>query len=309
MTPLRFAVLLGICIIWGFHFTVIKVTVDDIPPLFYASIRMAIVALILSPFLKWHTGQMGRVAIAGACFGGLNYAFMFSGLKLTTASLAAVMLETYVPLAALLSVIFLGEKIGWRRIAGLTLAFSGVIVIVSAGEEATGADNLLLGAGLVVGAALCEAVGAIMVKKVDGVSPLGLLAWFGVVGASVTGLLSLGLETDQLAVIHSDARWTVAAALAYSVLLASIAGHASYYWLLQRVEVNQVAGATVMATMFAVLFGVLLLGDPVTFRFLLGGTVTLVGVAIIVIRSGGKQRQAMATVSTAIGQDVGDPKP
>ncbi|MEM9422208.1 MAG: DMT family transporter [Pseudomonadota bacterium] len=305
MTALHALILTLICIVWGFHFTVIKVAVAEVPPIAYVAVRMFIVALLLVPFLKWHRGMMRRILVAGVCFGGLNYVFMFSGVKYTSASVGALFVETYVPLATIMSVIFLGEKIRWRRMLGLALAFSGVVVVATAGEEGTGSSNLALGGSLLLAAALCEAFGAITVKRIEGVKPLQLLAWFGIIGTLVTTPMSLAIERDQLSVLTSDARGVALAALLYSVIMVSIVGHASYYWLLQRVDVSQVAGGTVMTTLFAVTFGVLLLDEPLTWQLIVGGIVTLAGVAIIVARSGAKQAQAMATVSEALGQDVG----
>lgn len=284
MTPFRFGLLMAVCAVWGLHFTVIKATIEGVPPVFYAMLRMMVVAVVLSPFLRWHGRHMPALLAAGVGFGGLNYAFMFSGVKLTTASVGAVVLETYIPLATILSVVFLKERIGWRRILGLTLAFSGVIVIVTAGREATGADRLVLGAFLVFCGAFCEAVGAILVKRMKDIPPVQMLAWFGVVGTVVCGLLTLILEDGQVAAFGPETRWPLLWGLSYSVIGASLFGHMTYYWLLQRVPISQVAGATVMTTVFAVTFGVALLGEPLTARFLLGGAITLAGVAVILLR-------------------------
>jgi O-acetylserine/cysteine efflux transporter len=282
--PARLLLLLGITLAWGLHFSVIKVTVDDVPPLFYVSLRMALVALLLTPFRRWHPGKMRTILIAGACFGGLNYAFMFWGLKLTTASVSAVVIESYVPIATLFSVLFLGERVGLPRIAGMTVALLGVAVIATGRSDATGSVNLPLGALCIVTAATFEAAGAIFVKKVTGVSALGLLSWFGVVGASVTGLLSLLFERGQLEPFAPPTDWSVVAALAYSVLVASIFAHASYYYLLQRVEVSRLAGSGLLASVFAVGFGVTLLGEPLSPRFVVGGLMTLAGVGIVLLR-------------------------
>lgn len=296
MTPFRFGVLFLICIAWGLHFTVVKLTVSEIPVMFYVALRMAAVTLLLSPFLKWHKGQMHLILLAGVCFGALNYIFMFNGVKYTTASLGAVLVEMYMPIATIMSILFLSERIGWRRGMGLVLAFAGVVVIVTGENDTMGAANLPLGATLVLCGATCEASGAILVKKIKNVSALQLLAWFGVVGSTLSFTLSMATETGQWAALTGDSQWTILGALAYSVLLASIFGHASYYWLLQRVDVSQVAGPTMMTTIFAVLFGVLLLGDPLAPRFIVGAIVTFIGVAIIVLRTNQKNPELAETI-------------
>ena len=159
-----------------------------------------------------------------------------------------------------------------------------------------GSENLALGAVMIVMAATFEATGAIFVKKLGDVPPLCLLGWFGVVGAVVTGLLSLGLEEDQFAAFD-PVQWQVVGALAYSVLIASIFAHASYYFLIQRAPVSQLAGSGLMASVFAVGFGVVLLKEPLTARFLIGGAMTLAGVGFILMR---QQQKAKAPEDTAL---------
>lgn len=288
MTPFRFLVLLAVCIGWGLHITVIRATVDAVPVMFYVAMRMALVALLLAPFLRWHRGKMPSILAAGVCFGSMNYVFLFNGLKYTTASLGAILIETYMPIATILSVVFLGERVGWRRIMGLVLAFGGVVIILSNGGEATGSRNLPLGAVLLICGATFEAMGAILIKKIDGVTPIQLLAWFGVVGAMISGCLTLIFEKGQFAVFSGPEALPVLGALAFSVLIASIFGHGLYYWLLQRVDVSQVAGSTMLTTVIAVGSGVLLLGEPLTIRFMIGGLITMIGVLVIVLRTQAK---------------------
>nr|WP_281373867.1 DMT family transporter [Parvularcula dongshanensis] len=280
--------LIGITLAWGLHFTVVKASIDGMPPFAYAAARMGLVALLLTPFRRWHPGRMGGVVLAGACFGGLNYAFMFHGLTLTTASVSAVVIESYVPIATLFSIVFLKERVGWRRLLGMSVALGGVMVIATGRSDATGSDNLALGAALIVLAATSEAAGAIFVKRLEGIEALDLLAWFGVVGFVLTGTLSFFFEEGQLAPVTGQIDWLLLGALAYSVLVASIFGHASYYFLIQRVPVSQLAPSGLLCSFFAVGFGVLLLDEPLSGRFLVGGAMTLAGVGFVLLRESAK---------------------
>ncbi|MGB6319672.1 MAG: DMT family transporter, partial [Litorimonas sp.] len=129
-------VLLMICTIWGLHFSVMRTAIGElgVPPLFYAAVRMTLVAAIMLPWLRWHPGQMRAVLIGGLGFGALNYAFMFPAMGMTTASAAAVAIELYMPFSVLLGVLILGERIrGWSW-AGIVLAFAGVAVIGVSGH-------------------------------------------------------------------------------------------------------------------------------------------------------------------------------
>lgn len=282
----EFLVLLSTSVVWGFHIVVIKIGVAAAPPMFYAAMRMSLVAILLAPFLRWRPGKMGRVFAAGACLGAFNYALMFTGIRLAPASASAIAIELYVPFATILSIVFLGETVGWRRTLGIALAFVGVAV-VALGRAGAGAGGELaiLGVGLVAAAALTEAMGAIFVKQSAGFRPHELLAWFALLGTLVLWSLTLLFEHGQSQSLLAGDRWLIAGAVAFSAIGASIYAHTAYYWLLQRLPVSQVAPSGLLTTIFAVGASVVFLGEPLTPLFLVGGLMALTGVAIILIRS------------------------
>ena len=276
-----------VCGIWGLHFVVMKFTIVDmgVPPLFYAALRVTLMALILLPFLKWHSGQMKAVLMGGLGFGALNYAFMFPAMQLTTASAAAVAIELYMPFSIILSVLILGERIGPWRIGGASLAFIGVVLIgLGTPSEAAG-QGFALGIGLMACAAMSEAIGAISVKSVKSVKPLQLLAWFGIVGSIVLWPLSLALEDNQMSAFAPETRVNFGLALVYSVFLVSLVAHGSYYWLLQRLPIHTVAPSGLMTTVIGVAAGVVILREAPTAILLVGALITILGVSIILWRN------------------------
>ncbi|MEM6748594.1 MAG: DMT family transporter [Pseudomonadota bacterium] len=303
MTPFQLGLLIAICAAWGFHMAVVKVTMDLIDPLTYVAMRMAIIALILSPLLRWYPGQMLRIAIAGACFGGLNYAFMFTGIMLTNASIGSVLAESYVVIATIFGVVFLGESVGWRRSLGIATAIVGVLIIATAESDLVRTPNLPLGAVLIVSGTTAEATGAIFVKKIDGVKPMALLAWFGVVGCLLTFVLALIFDRDRLAWVSDGSAMPVAIATVYSVLIASIFGHSSYYYLLQRVPLSIIAPSGLLITLFAVLSGVVWLGEPLTLRVVFGALLVMTGVAVVLIRSHQPDRKQVLAATAARASD------
>ena len=267
---------------WGLHFVVVKVTVGTTaPPLFYAAIRMTIVLVLMLPFLKWHKGIMHFVLAAGLGYGALNYAFMFPAMSMTTASAAAITIELYVPFSIILSVIFLGERIGIKRVFGITLAILGVMIIALGKPDETAGPLFLFGILLIVGAAMSEAVGAVLVKKVKGVSPWQLLAWFSVVGSIVLWILSLAFEDNQMQSFAPENRVNFMLALFYSAVITSVIAHASYYWLLQRLPIYIVSTSGLLTTVVAITAGHILLGEAITPQLLIGAALTLLGIGFI----------------------------
>ncbi len=282
MSVKEFLVLLLVCIGWGLHFVVMKVTVGNTsPPLFYAAMRMTIVMILMLPVLKWHAGIMRFVLCAGLGYGALNYAFMFPALGMTTAAAAAITIELYVPFSIILSVIFLGDRIGIRRIIGIVLAIIGVTVIALAKPDETAGPLFLMGIILMVGAAMSEAVGAVLVKKIKDVSPFELLAWFAVVGSIVLWIMTLLLEDNQMQAFAPDNRLNFAFALFYSAVIASIISHSAYYWLLQRLPIYVVSTSGLMTTVVAIASGHFILGEVITGQLLAGAALTLLGIGFI----------------------------
>jgi len=282
-------VLLAMCTVWGFHFIVIKLAVAEIPPIFYAAIRMTLVAVIMAAFLRWRAGQMHRVFIAGLGLGAFNYAFMFTGLKYATASASAVAIELYVPFATILSVIFLGESVGWRRVFGIALAFIGVAIIALGSESDEPGAKIGLGVGLVACGAMSEAIAAINLKRAEGFKPHELLAWFSLIGSLALWPLTFIFENGHGAAWAASDKGLVAAAIFYSAIGGSIVAHTAFYWLLQRLPVSQVAVTTLITTVIAVFAGVLILDDPFGPPMIFGGLITLIGVAVVITRTPGSK--------------------
>lgn len=279
------------CLVWGFHFVVIKTVVNDVPPMFYAALRLALVAALMSPFLRWRKGEMWRVMLGGLCLGVFNYAMMFTGVKLAPASAAAIAIELHVPFATILAMIFLGDRPGWRRFAGIAIAFVGVAIIATADSSSTPdpETRIGLGVGLVAAAAFSEAMGAVLVKRASGFTPHQLLAWFSLVGTFGLFAMTSIFESGQWAAFAAADKWLLFGAIVYSAIAASIIGHSTYYWLLQRLPVSVVAPSVLLTTIFAVFFSVLLLGDPFGPRMAIGGLMTLAGVGFVLLRNIKKQ--------------------
>jgi len=290
MQPRELALLLAICCVWGVHFIVVRTTVVDVPPIFYVAVRMTLLAAIMAPFLRIPKEGFPRLLAAGLGLGAFNYAFMFSGLKYAPASAAAIAVELSPVFATVLSVVFLGERIRWRRITGIVLALCGVALVAARPAEAgTG-----FGVALVVAAAFSEAAGTVLAKSVPGVRPTTMLAWFSVVGVVVLWPATLLIETGQREALRPELLPRLGGALLYSVLLASVFGHTTYYWLLQRLPVSLLSPSLLITTLIGVFLGVVLLGERLTATMIVGGLFALVGVGIILARTPAKSPAAAA---------------
>jgi O-acetylserine/cysteine efflux transporter len=274
------AVLVGICAIWGFNLVVIKAGVDRMPPIFFSLLRFVVLALAVAPFLRVRRGEMRWLLLASVCSGGLQFALMFLGISISSSmSAVAIAGQLGVPFMTLLSIAILGEQVGWRRWTGILLSFAGVMVI---GFNPEVFDSLA-GLALVVLGALSGSLGLVAIKRVHDIKPLELQAWFAWSSLPVLLLLTLLLEDGQLNSLASLDGVGVGAVL-YTALVASLVGHTVFFHLVQTYAVTSVAPVTVLAPLFSVFFSVLLLGERLDWRMLVGGAMTLGGVVIIARR-------------------------
>jgi len=273
-------VLVGICAIWGFNLIAIKAGVDRLPPVFFSFLRFSLLAIVVAPFLKVRRGDMGWLLVAAICSGGLQFALLFIGIAHSgNMSSVAIAGQLGVPFATLLSILVLGEEVRWKRWTGIAVSFAGVMVI---GFDPVVFDSLA-GLALVVLSTLIGAFGLVAIKRVQGIRPLELQAWFAWTSLPVLLALSLALEQGQISSLKALDLAGLGAIL-YTALAASLLAHTAFYALLQRYPVASVAPITVLAPVFSVLFVVLLLGERLDWRMVIGGVMTLGGVVVIARR-------------------------
>jgi O-acetylserine/cysteine efflux transporter len=278
--PRHLFFLVLICVLWAFNLVAVKTGLAQFPAVFFAFARLAILAALLAPLLRVHRGQMRPLITAAALCGAVSFGLLFYGISLTD-DIAAVAIATQLglPFTTLLSVLLLGEKVRWRRWLGVALSFLGVM-IMGFEPQALGHGVALL---FVTVSAFTGALGLIVMKRVVGVKPLELQAWFATASWPVLLMATLLLEKGQWQAVlqATPVAW---AALAFVTLGSSLVAHTGYYYLIQRYPVSSVAPLTVLSPLFSVVFSVTLLGSALTGRLVLGGAITLLGVVIIAAR-------------------------
>ncbi|NJN46365.1 MAG: DMT family transporter [Candidatus Competibacteraceae bacterium] len=290
MNPIDLALALLANTAWAFNFIAGKSGLEHFSPLLFTALRFSLLLVLLLPFLRWIPGQMKGVLGVGVVLGIFHFGLIFAGLAAAgDVSSIAIAAQLYVPFSAILAVLFLRETLGWRRIVGIACAFCGVMVIGFDPIVFNHPDALFF----TISAALVMAIATIMMRRLQGVSVFTLQAWIALIATPSMMLLSLLLEQNQLAVLRS-ATWLDYAMPAYSAIGASLVGHGIVYYLLGRHPVSVTAPLMLLTPVLAVFFGVVIWGDTLTWKLMLGGAMTLAGVAVITIRA---PQQALALAS------------
>lgn len=282
MPARHFLLLLLICLAWGGNFLTSALALREIPPFLFTALRLGLVALLLLPFLhRPAAGQWPRLVAVALCNGALHFGFSFWALRLAgNLASPAILMQVYIPMASLLAVIFLGERIGWRTWSGIAISFAGVLVL--------GFDPVVLQAPasmwLMLLAAAFIAVGTVLMRGLTGFTAFAQQGWSALIGIAPLLLLSAWLEPQGWGSV-ANASWVAWGGVIYSALVASVLGHGLFYWLIQRHPVSRLMPYLLLAPLFAIALGVLFHGDTLGPRLILGGAMVLGGVLAIGVRT------------------------
>ena len=275
-------ILLMCCVFWGGNFVVSAWAVGNnpVPPFMLAATRAAIVLLIMFPFLFRKTPEhFLRLLVVCACVGPIHLAFLYTGLQTATASASSIIAQTLIPLAAIMSVVFLGERIGKIRLFGITGAMIGTLIMI----YEPGAVRFDIGLVYIFFAYIALAVGSVVMKTVGAVDWRQYVVWMAAMVLVFMTIASIGFETDH-AEIWEQSRWPLLIAAGYAAITVTIFSHGQYFSIMQKYEVSQVVPITLMTTFFATFFGVIFLKDEITMRMVVGAAFILPCVYVIARR-------------------------
>jgi len=286
MSPADWAGALAVAMLWGGNVVAVKVAVETLPPFLLMGIRFSIVALLLAPFFRPRRAQIPGLIALAMVLGVGHFGLMFLAISGMDAATAAVAVQMTIPFSALLAWLVYREALGWGRALGVGLAFAGILLL--AGEpHATGLWPL----AVMAVSTLCWAVSNVMIKRVGTIDPLTINGWVALFAAPVLFACSALFEQRQAEAIAATGLvgW---AGLAYTVIGASLIAYTLWYWLVRRHSLNRIVPFTLLGPVVGITGGVLLLGEPLTWQKLVGGLLTVGGVAAVQMWSGTRKAQA-----------------
>ncbi|WP_420968113.1 DMT family transporter [Bradyrhizobium sp. B120] len=169
LPPGAIALMLMLCVSWGFNQLAVKLALPDVPPMLQALIRssgalpvMLIVGRLRGVKFFERDSTLVPGVIAGLMF-GCEFVLIFTGLTFTSASRASVFLYTAPFFVALGSHQFLGERLSTVQWSGLALSFAGVALAIGVPQPNVDA-KVLLGDLMVVGGGALWAATTLVAK-------------------------------------------------------------------------------------------------------------------------------------------------
>jgi drug/metabolite transporter (DMT)-like permease len=245
----------------------IKFSNQGMPPLMTATVRSLVAACCLWIFATWR-GKKVKLSRADLPYGiligvlfGLDFLFLYWGTSYTTASRAIIFLYTH-PFWVALGATFVlhDDKLTLPKIVGLVMAFAGMIAVFGAGSDEL-PKGYWIGDLMEIAAAIFWGATTLAIKRVSATRPIShYQTLFAQLLYSVPVLAAGWLLFELGRPVNLST--TVLAALAFQCLVVAFFSYVLWFWMIHTYKVVGLTAFTFLTPMFGVIFGGLVLNDP-----------------------------------------------
>jgi drug/metabolite transporter (DMT)-like permease len=281
MKPRDAVELVVLAAIWGASFLFMRVAGPEFGPVPLIFLRVSIAAVCLVPAAalagrgRALRGRVVPVAVVGAINSALPFCLLAYATLFVTGGLAAILNATSPLWGAVIAHVWLKDRLTPARAIGLVVGFGGVVFLVwgRASFKAGGAGLAVLAA---MGATLSYGVAASYTKKrLAGADPLAVAA-----GSMLAACILLAPAALFLWPAHAVSARAWGAVVALGVVCTTFA-YVLYFRLIAHVGPARAISVTFLIPPFALFWGGLILGEPLSARTLLGACIILVGTALV----------------------------
>jgi drug/metabolite transporter (DMT)-like permease len=273
--------LLLLSALWGASFIFIRVAVPALGPFVLVELRVGLAAVALALCAAF-LGRLPKLRVRWrqfALLGMVNVAIPFSLISAAeinlTASLAAILNSTTVMFTAVVAAVWMGDALTARKVVGVVLGIVGVTVLVG-WDPIVMNWFVVLSVGAMLAASLAYALGSVYAKRTFAGSPPLAIA-IGQLTAAATLMLPLAAVS-----VPDERPSTIVVLSILGLALPSTAlAYMLYFRLIENVGPTSTSTVTLLVPLFGLLFGVVLLEEPVGLGTLAGLVLILSSVTLI----------------------------
>ncbi len=285
------AVWLGIGLVWGTTWGVIRIGLRDLEPLTFAASRTmlaAVTLLVMAQIIDGSRRPKRREVWFWLAIGlpqiGVPYALIFWAEQYISSGLTAILFATF-PAFTTVAAHFLlrDERLSFWKASGAALALVSVVLLMGPTQGAVPPPPIVAVAAVLV-ASVASAVGAVTVRRHGrGTSTLWLTALQVSSATVLLGALAVTLERD------ASQTFTAAAigSIVYLALAVTVGCYLGLFWLLKRLEATFVSMGVIFETAVGVFLGRVALSEPLGWRLLGGLSVMGLSIYLVTIRRRG----------------------
>jgi drug/metabolite transporter (DMT)-like permease len=282
--PGAIALMLLLCLSWGFNQISVKLVLPDIPPMLQATLRsvgalplLLVIARARGVKLFASDGTLRAGLFAGVLF-GFEFVLIYRGLKLTSASRAVVFLYTAPFFVALGSYQFLGERLRAAQWGGLALSFLGVALAIGVPQANVDAD-VLLGDLLIVGGGALWAATTLVVKTTSllRAPPEKALAYQVAMSIPILGLAAW-LSGESMTRLPAPLAWWL---MAYQTVWVVGLTFLLWFALVKTYSASQLSAFTFITPLFGVVASYFIMHDRLTPVFAAAALLVIAGLYLV----------------------------
>ena len=279
------AIVVVLCLSWGFNQVAVKLALHDIPPLMQGAIRSAVATVLVAGYcrlrgmpLNVRDGTLWPGLAAGFAF-GIEFICIYQGLAYTTATRAVLFIYLAPFFVVMGARIFLpADRFRLSQWLGLILSFAGMLVAFGWPSPALD-PRQTLGDILMVAAALFWAVTTLTIKasRLNAISPEKVMLYQLVISAPMLAIAAY-VAGEQMT------RWPDALALgslAYQTVWVVSVTFVIWFWVIKNYSANRVSAFSFLTPLFGVAAGHWVLGEPMTPAF--AAAVALVAGGLVLV--------------------------
>ncbi len=292
-SPLLKAVTLGILtLVWGTTWAAITVSLRGIPPFTGVALRFALAAGLLIAYawvkripLRAVEPRQRRLTVLHALLTFcVSYGVVFWAEQWVPSGLASVLFATFPLLVAVLAHFALPEERMTRSaFCGTALGFAGIAVIFAEDFDLLGGPMVGFASVVMLVSPLAGAVVSVSVKKWgSGMHSIAFNAVAMVIAAAIMGPVSAFVERHRTVSLDPAPM----AALLYMAIAGTALTFPLYFWLIEHMEVRQVALIGYGTPVVALFIGAVLMAEPMTPRTWFGSAMVVAGVAVASLARG-----------------------
>ncbi len=278
------ALVVLICLSWGFNQVSVKLAIHDIPPLMQGTIRSVGATILVAAWCRWRgmplfsrDGTLVAGLVTGALF-GLEFVLIYQGLAYTTATRAVLFIYLAPFFVVLGTRIFLpADRFGSAQWLGLALSFAGMMVAFGAPTPALD-PRQMIGDLMMVAAAMAWAATTLMIKtSLNRISSEKVMLYQLVVSIP---MLAIGALLFGEHVRHMPSALAIGA-LAYQTIWVVSVTFVLWFALVVRYSANRLSAFSFLTPLFGVAAGHFVLGEPMTPAF--AAAVALVALGLVLV--------------------------
>ncbi|MEL4180158.1 EamA family transporter [Roseateles sp. PN1] len=277
----HFLLALAVVAIWGSNFVVIRLGLNTLPPLLFATLRFAFAVLPAIFFLKKPDLPWRLLASYGLLIGVGQFGLLFLAMRGPNAAispgLASLVIQTQVFFTLMLAMRVTREMVKPYQWLALLLAAAGIGVIASH----TDGSATPLGLVMILLAAFSWACANMVGKRAGRVNMLAFMVWTSVFAVPPLLVLSLMIEGPALmaqGLAHADAlTW---AAVLWQAVGNTLFGYGVWGWLLARHAPATIVPMALLVPIFGMSTAAWVLGESLPGWKLLAAGLVLGGLAL-----------------------------